>query len=390
MESTLGAPADTAQVINSEHQRARGGFRPEIESLRGVAALTVAVAHCFVIGLNPGNADFSHGFKLGSAINLAIHLVLDESGAVVLFFVISGYVLGLQLDHLTGRIWQRLTEYYVRRIFRIVPAMWTVVLFAFTLKTWSGMAWGGDVRVLIETLTFRSSVLDGPLWTIIIEMACSMIFPLLYLVNRRAGAALNLVTLFVGWWLMDKGYVPEWARYIIFFQLGLFVGSVGTALIDGLNRFAHWAAAFSIATLCITATACAVLGLSVMIWLRADGVAAFVLVAFLVARPKSRLAAALNMRLARFVGRISYSLYLIHYVVIEFVISHLGAALPSVVMRETIIVQAITAIIAVPVSIALATLLYHAIEAPSITLGRTAARRAARRHLRGDRLFSQT
>lgn len=348
----------------------RRGFRPEIESLRGIAALFVAIAHCFVIGLNPSVATFANGVNAENLINLGVHLIFGESGAVILFFVISGYVLGLQIDSLRGPPRQRLSEYYVRRIFRIVPTMWAIVIAIFVLRSTTGMAHGSNWNMLIRTLLFQSSEMDGPLWTIIIEMACSLVFPLLYILNRRGGLTVNIVALAIGYWLMDKWYVPEWTRFIVYFQLGLLVGTAGAAIVRDLYRFAPYVAAGSIAVLCATAATCAALGLDGMIWMRGDAVAAFMLLSFIVSRPDTPLVRLLVTRPAMFLGRISYSLYLLHFVVIEFTISHLGYVVPKAVAASPLAMQTITAVICVPLSICLATLSYRWIEAPSIAFGR--------------------
>lgn len=310
------------------------------------------VAHCFVtFNFNP-----QPGFLVGwqSYANLLVHFVFNENAAVVMFFVISGYVLGLQLDGLKS-----LPAFYVRRIFRIAPAMWAAVVIAFSLQ----VAYGEhpDHRLLLDALVFNGKMLLGPLWTVSVEMACSLAFPLLYFCSRRFGGVANLIVFAGLVYLMGDGAVPEWARYLVFFHAGLLLEPVGT-LAARSPILAPALIAYG-----VTAPLCAIFGGSILLWLQVTGLASFVILSKVVHAGAGGVL--LRLPAIRFLGRISYSLYLLHYIVIELVAR---ALLATSFRAPPIAMQIVVFAFAAPISIIVAKVMYDRIEKPFIALCRRA------------------
>ena len=90
-----------------------GGFRADVQGLRAVAVLLVILAHA-------GFTGFAGGFI-----------------GVDVFFVISGFVItGLLLRQPAGRVLHNLRHFYIRRVLRIVPAA-TAVLVATPLVAYA-------------------------------------------------------------------------------------------------------------------------------------------------------------------------------------------------------------------------------------------------------------
>src|SRR4051794_26474110 len=81
---------------------ARGGeraFLPQVESLRGFAAVAVAYSHCgiaLIFGLNVQRGAVESAFR--DWVLRPIGWATNGEAAVITFFVISGLVLGLALD----------------------------------------------------------------------------------------------------------------------------------------------------------------------------------------------------------------------------------------------------------------------------------------------------
>src|SRR6266481_367997 len=94
----------------------RSEFKPGLESLRGLAALIVAINHGQSAMIEPDGAPKAFDW-------IIYHL--NPGSAVVIFFVLSGYVLGASLSSDTNYI-----SYAVRRALRIIPAFAFSVLFA--------------------------------------------------------------------------------------------------------------------------------------------------------------------------------------------------------------------------------------------------------------------
>src|ERR1700737_3537651 len=87
----------------------RSGQVVELQSLRGIAALTVAIGHTLTY-------YYYDTSSYGS-------MVLNGRGAVVVFFVISGYVLTCSLRNSPFDRYSIL-KFWMQRAFRIYPAVW--------------------------------------------------------------------------------------------------------------------------------------------------------------------------------------------------------------------------------------------------------------------------
>ncbi len=88
------------------------GFLPRIESMRGIAALTV-------VGFHVSN-QLSAGPALGWFDGFAFRILtafFNGFGAVVIFFVLSGFVLARSLDANSDP-----TRFIRNRFFRLFPA----------------------------------------------------------------------------------------------------------------------------------------------------------------------------------------------------------------------------------------------------------------------------
>src|ERR1700733_11347309 len=88
----------------------RRKYIAELHSIRGIAALVVAVGHALVYYQTP------QWFR-------AIGLTFNGRAAVVLFFVLSGFVLTKSLRSMPVQL-KPLSDYYIRRFFRLYPALW--------------------------------------------------------------------------------------------------------------------------------------------------------------------------------------------------------------------------------------------------------------------------
>jgi peptidoglycan/LPS O-acetylase OafA/YrhL len=82
----------------------------ELQSLRGISAVTVMISHCLV--------DYGPAPLL-----TRISSVFNGRAAVVIFFVLSGYVLTRSLQRSQFNRGAVL-RFYARRIFRLYPAIW--------------------------------------------------------------------------------------------------------------------------------------------------------------------------------------------------------------------------------------------------------------------------
>lgn len=158
----------------------------EIDSLRGIAALTVIISHGLAIFALPGNLlDIT-----------PLYFFWSSHEAVIFFFVLSGFV--LTLPFLNREI--KYFSYLIKRVLRIYLPYMVAVCFTFFsyflfskmgnlngLGTWVQTKWTEDpsvVSILQHFLllgNFETTTYNPAIWSLVQEMRISIIFPLLVL-----------------------------------------------------------------------------------------------------------------------------------------------------------------------------------------------------------------
>lgn len=347
---------------------ARGHGTPRLEavdSLRGIAATGVVIVHSLAM------------FDLGPTGVTGIgYLVLG----VPLFFVISAFSMSLAYDGGIGTAaaWKR---YALRRFFRIAPLFYVMLAVWLVYYHHLGSPFGG-IGKLLNNLTFVFGVTqDGIVpagWSIGIEMCFYAIFPLL-LLRRDIPSALLLLALSLGaawlanrpqaeaepyhYWTHVLTNAPYFAAGLLAWRVHLTMRGGTSAAVRHLLLGAGVATAASMVAWGPVIDAAQTYSLPVPVSLVAGWSLAF----FLIVLSQSLGATALlDNRVTRFLGKISYSLYLSH----PFVIYATG--IPLVVKGWLggpalgLAVPLVTLALAVPVALAL----YHLIERPFMSLGR--------------------
>jgi peptidoglycan/LPS O-acetylase OafA/YrhL len=107
------------------------GYSVRLQSLRSIAALCVAVGHSFTVMSNGRIEDAHFTLRPGNALLAAGELLFQPNTAVILFYVLSGFVLGESLRrHTAASERSHLGAFGVRRLWRLLPVMWLSILFA--------------------------------------------------------------------------------------------------------------------------------------------------------------------------------------------------------------------------------------------------------------------
>ena len=299
-----------------------------IDALRGLAIVGVVAAHSrhLFIGL-PSLADALA--KLGSC-------------GVQLFFVLSAFTL---MNSRAARH-DGAARFYVRRLFRIAPMFWLATAVYFGLDRLLGTPFwlGGavDARSVLLTLLFShgwsadriNAIVPGG-WSIAVEMNFYLLFPLLALGARSLGRAVAMLVaallVAIAANAAAAALVPPGPRVddFIYYWLpnslpAFMVGVVAFHLRDRAAR--RWPAAILLVVL--AAGLAAVVARGLLPWASslaqpvgrgsAVAVAGLLLILALYRLPAgaalSRLLA--NGAMVR-LGRISFSVYLLHFLVIE-------------------------------------------------------------------------
>ncbi|MEJ1365049.1 MAG: acyltransferase [Candidatus Sedimenticola sp. (ex Thyasira tokunagai)] len=159
---------------------------PGIHGLRGMATFAVVLFHLVHIG---GIAT-PHSFAfIGADFGKGVHL----------FFVLSAFSLMHSTEHTMYRTtWA--TEYFVKRFFRIAPLYYFIMAGMLLWSVIKSQTWTVDFQTLILNLTFTFGfapwtgiVWAG--WTVGIEMIFYAILPVLLLTVRTRFATLILVVI---------------------------------------------------------------------------------------------------------------------------------------------------------------------------------------------------
>ncbi|WP_064695613.1 acyltransferase family protein [Rhizobium aegyptiacum] len=276
----------------------RPDYIPSLDGLRGIAAVLVVQAHIGLI------------FP-----NTALHVMTMGSEAVGLFFALSGFLMA----HLYGSrpvTKNAVLDFLVSRIARIYPVYLVAVLLVAMLSSMQDLNF---VQPIIGGTDFLRHVFllgsSGVFWSIPPEIQFYLLFPILWLClarpHRHSGVIVGLAVLVVVDGLLE---LPG-PGILLLSKLPYFVfGALAGAIHSYWDRWTPTAlaGAFTLFLLAAFFTYRHVLpGFSPEFWGLQSAVAAAVIVA-LVARQPPIAAHFLAAAPLRFLGAISFSLYLFH------------------------------------------------------------------------------
>lgn len=345
-----------------------------LDSLRGIAALIVVFYHLSLVV--PGIYPWLQTIP-------PLRVVFAGTEAVYVFFVLSGFVLYLSLQRHDRDRW---LTFAARRLARLYPPVAAAVLFSAALyllvapgpmpafQGWfTDLSWTEPPsrRLLVGHLLLldpnRFHTLDNPMWSLVVEVRLSLLFPLVAAAIRRRSMAtlIGCVAIsLVARHIMSSGHpVGRVDPFFTLQFLDLFaIGAWMAHYRDTLARLVRIVPA----PLTVLAALFALIesGRAVPYMIYA---AAVLVVAASFSYPLlSRL---YGLRPLVWLGERSFSLYLVHVPMLLTAVHLLAGRMP------------IAAILAgvVPVSLIAAELFWLTIERPSIRLSRTVGRRLSGR-----------
>lgn len=348
------------------------GFEPRLESLRGIAALAVALTHgsmTFVYSPNPA--------AITDRFSDWLIFFMPAGASVVFFFALSGYVLGLALDRSPDYL-----PFLIRRLFRIFPALWAAVVISFALERlvhvappsqtyteWFINCFLKDIGIgdFIRNLFLAKTNLVPTTWSLVPEVLCSAALPLLIMAHKRLSTiwrvAMLAALVLVGLFAEDKSL-----QYVSTFYAGLVI-----------PRSIQTCGKITATLLCVAGYAALCVGnyygvpyTEPMRLICTAG--ASLLISGIVASPSSL--TFLNAEPIRFVGRVSFSFYLLHPPMLYF----MTAILSHTSFRPTTTAENLSiAIASIAVSLTVSAVSYRFVEVPGVLLGKRLTERSALR-----------
>jgi len=170
-------------MSNPNNVRTAGQQWASLDGLRGVAIGMVVFYHCFYFNPSPGLGAFLDGLRCAGSLG------------VLVFFVLSGFLIGLSVFRMQGA--SDIRSYAIRRGVRIYPPFFFALLFTapFALL-WKGEPVseyvGSSLRYLLTLEHFdRTPVYQNPVyWSLQCEIHFYLALPIVFLFLRRSSLAM--------------------------------------------------------------------------------------------------------------------------------------------------------------------------------------------------------
>lgn len=346
-----------------------------LDGLRGMLAMMVVISHYF--------GEVAHG----------ISALMFGWIAVKMFFVLSGFLMArIILDNIESPTFAR--TFYIRRACRTLPVYLVLLAIVFT-SAWllRDMHWMEADRIfpLWSYLTFTQGFImvarDAfgsewliPTWTLTVEEQFYLVAPLICLLTPRrhlikvlaAGALLSIGFRFLAY---GTGTLPPMAALVLLpgAMHSMFFGMIGAILLTSAridwSRYDLLLRAGPVAILMLAMALKSVDGQSGMLFnVVSVPLVSLACVMFLMAivrgAPEAERMKTPRMRV---LGRLSYSLYLLHMPVLGLMHGLILGARPDIATP----VQIVVTVLAIPAALALVWVVNRLIEQPMIAYGRT-------------------
>lgn len=348
-----------------------------LDGLRGLASLAVVVTHVALATelVEPLPSEPTLWWRLLAVI---LGVTRDGTTAVLVFFVLSGLV--LVRPFLRHGSWSDWVAYYPRRLIRLYLPVWGSIVLALAWvilvprRIEPGMTpWIVDhVEVIHLGAVVRTAALaqgasfNSPLWSLHWEIIFSLLLPIYVLVVKRSGWPRTVAVILLALGAQHVGTL--WHRGDLVFLTQFLVGAALATQVDSIRRWgrnatllqagAVLAGAFAFTQLPWHMSALAPAGPVLRL---AGGV-----LAVIAALSIPMALRVLDLQVVQWLGRISFSLYLVH----EPLVVSLRLVVPATANFWVLFG------LAVPLSLGLAHAFYRLVEHPAHRLARWAGFRS--------------
>ncbi|EDN2146208.1 acyltransferase [Salmonella enterica] len=363
-----------------------------IESLRGIAALAVAIGH------NRGL------FGQVDQWSFMDRITANAIFGVELFFIISGFIISYSTKNITNTSLNNTLSFLIKRFFRIYPVyaiILSVYIFLFYHNVYTGASWSGVFSLNNIIKSFLLIPLDGSIqppyygwgtlivsWSLGYEIYFYFIFAISMSISIKhrvliTSCFLIAVSTILSFYFNHSVVID--AQSFNVSKTGLFshIGFIGNPIVydfilgmiisEALPLLRHK----RMNNVIINSLCVFILGMMFVFWLNGvsegHGLTRSAYIAFLIVISviilESNKVISFNKSLVA-LGSISYSLYLVHVPVIQF-IEFYGSSIGVSTEHRSLAIY----ISSITISITLSYLIYNVIEKPFIKIGHSIAKR---------------
>ncbi|MBV4366782.1 acyltransferase family protein [Erwinia phyllosphaerae] len=363
------------------------GWSKELEGLRGLASLWVLLGHICILA------------------DCHIPLISSPGIGVDLFILLSGYLMAKNyIERRDVEPWDHATtikKFWLRRFFRIAPLYYILLIVAIAAGPWFGEMRDIISQFFPKTATEASRYSDQSLanivnhvtfvygflphyafntvlpdWSIGLEMQFYLLFPFIMLITARFGYGKSLLAIMVlcciGRFVFHNYYEAFSMPSLILIKLNIFIS--GMLLAEAVRRKsllfillaqAGPAASFVIGLgmmkYQIPMDVLMILGMALVLWKYPEGGK----MASLIWWPRKML----NNRFNAWLGDVSYSVYLLHLLI---VIPATALLLQNwnLINYAPLVRFAIVCLLVIPPVYLISTLLYNFVEKSGIRMGK--------------------
>ncbi|MGH0594343.1 acyltransferase family protein [Bacillus pretiosus] len=306
----------------------------ELDSIRGLAALTVVFGHfCLMLPSLPNSIKFS-----------PLRFLWAGGEAVIVFYVLSGFVLSMALYHsktnYLGYLIKRFVRIYIPYYFWIIVTFVLFILFSSYevagLRDWFYDRWQGSITKLdilnhfVLLNNFFTENYNPVIWSLAQEMRISIVFPLLFLLFYKLNwkktilfaLSFSFISVFLNMLHIGKaeGFYNGYADTLHFtsmFLVGMLLFKYQEKLIYSYRNMKKFKKGFLIALgIILYLYSILIYGISrndTTFLLKDWGVVMGVSIFIIMAMSNLKVKAFLNKSVFVYLGEISYSIYLCHF-----------------------------------------------------------------------------
>jgi peptidoglycan/LPS O-acetylase OafA/YrhL len=346
----------------------------ELDSMRGLAAIIVVFGHFL-------DMFYMHLDRSAGVWRPLLYIVLSGHESVMYFFILSGFVLSLPYIHGKSQpyptfLWRRILRIYGPYLGSLALAlagcaMWggRPITTGWRPETWSSITTQTVIQHLLFLGNYDYGRYNVVIWSLVYEMRISIIFPFVFLITNKLRLSYSLLIMACLTLLGVKGEGHPYLitlEYIAVFMVGILLAMHLRSLSDFYHR-----RSFAGRVAIITASVFFYfLGHRIVLlgplWHLGDmpivlGAAGFLMIGLNSLAAKRALLSIIPI----FLGRISYSLYLVHGIVLF--------AMASILRGK--VSHPVFFFLFLPTAILLSWAFYLAVEKPFMLWSRNVGRR---------------